>query len=374
MRTLCVGLAALVLTACTGPSFERFYSRGDTLLGAKRYAEAAIEFQNATRTNPESAGAQFKLAEAYEGLGRPAHAAAAYQRACELERRAPDTCVQAAAALVRLGDYVNAITVARSALAIDRDNFDAQLLLGSALGGVRRFTEAEERLAAAIAASPDSPRGYQALGELQRQRGNAKAAEATLRRALDLDAASTAARVSLSNVYLDQGRRADGERELKAALASNPSDVEANRAYGSYLVATDQCADAEPYWRKVADASADLSGTLSLADYYVWSGRPQEAVRVLNAVPQGNDGDGAARTRLATILYDQGDRQRASTLVETLLAGDQANVPGLLLKARIKLDEGDSASARDLAHRAAQIAPGSSAVRQMLAKLSAPER
>lgn len=374
LRIVCLGLAVVSLVACSKRSFERFFGRGESLLASKRYAEAALELQNATRLNPESAAAQFKLGEAYEGLGRPAFAAAAYQRACSLARTNADVCVNAAAALIRLDDFASAVDAARAALAIDSSSFDAQLLLGSALGGVRRFTEAQERVKAAIAANPADPRGYRALGELERRRGNARAAELALRRALDLDPGSTEARVDLSSVYLETGRAGDGVRELRAALEANPADLEANRAYGSYLVANDQCELAEPYWKRVAAASPDLSGTLSLADYYVYSGRQDDALKVLNAVPAERDGDGAARTRVATILYDRGDRKRAGSIIDSVLASSQTNVAGLLLKARIAMDEGDGASARELTHRAAQMSPNDAAVRQMLARFSAPQR
>jgi Tfp pilus assembly protein PilF len=364
----------LSLAACSKRSFEHFFGRGETLLASKRFAEAALEFQNATRANPESAGAQFKLAEAYEGLGRPSFATAAYQRACSLADNDARVCIEAAAALLRLEDYASAVDAARAALAADSSSFDAQLLLGSALGGVRRFTEAQERLNAAIATAPGDARGYRAIGELERLRGNTRAAEMALRRALAIDPASTEARVNLSAVYFETGRQTDGIRELRAALDADPTDPDANRAYGSYLVANEQCELAEPYWKRVAEASTDLSGTLSLADYYVYSGRQDDALRVLSAVPVERDGDGAARTRVATILYDRGERSRAGEIVDTVLSADQANVEGLLLKARIALDNGDGAAARELTHRAAQMSPNAVAVRQMLAKFSAPER
>lgn len=374
VRVVSLVLVAVSLVACSRRSFERFFGRGETLLASKHYAEAALELQNATRLNPESADAQFKLGEAYEGLGRPAFAAAAYQRACTLARSNADVCVNAAAALIRLDDFASAVDAARAALATDSSNFEAQLLLSSALGGSRRFTEAQERLKAVIAAQPDDARGYQVLGEIERRRGNTRAAEVALRRAIDLNPRATQARLDLSEVYLETGRTTDGVRELRAALDADPTDLEANRAYGSYLVANEHCELAEPYWQRVAEKSPDLSGTLSLADYYVYSGRHEDALKVLNAVPLERDADGAARTRIATILYDRGDRKRAASVVDSVLASAQTNVAGLLLKARIAIDNGDGATARELTHRAAQMAPSDPGVRQMLARFSAPQR
>ena len=92
---------------------------------------------------------------------------------------------------------------------------------------------------------------------------------------------------------------------------------------------------------------------------------------MLQSVPATRDGEGGARTRLASILYDRGDRAKASRIVDELLGEDQANVTGLLLKSRIALDAHDTAVAREYAHKAAQIAPTMPAVRDMLARVSA---
>jgi Tfp pilus assembly protein PilF len=268
-----------------------------------------------------------------------------------------------------MGDYANAASEARVVLAADRFNLDAQLLLASALAGVRRFAEAEERLRAAIASAPQDPRVYKALSTLQLRRGNSQAAEASLLQAIKLDPSIADARVSLAQLYLETGRAADGEKQLRAALEIAPEDVGANRTYASYLVTTEDCADAEKYWQMVAAKSPDDSGNLSLADYYVWSGRSDDALRVLAKVSSKDTG-GAAKVRVASILYDRGEHSKAATIVDELLAHDQASVNGLVLKARMSLESGDAASAREYAHRAAEVDPDAPAVRDMLAHVN----
>src|SRR5262245_14332316 len=369
MRTLFVVVLAAALSACSRHAFENFFSSGERYLASQRYAEAVIEFQNAARVQPASADAQMKLAEAYAGLGRPAHAAAAYERACALDPNSNTPCIEAAAALLGIGQFDSAATYARGVLARDRFNLDAQLILASALSGVRRFADAEERLQAALAAAPDEARVYRALGDLQRMRGNWKAAEAALKKAIALDPSSAATRVSLSQLYLDLGRTDQGEHELRAALDADPENVDANRAYASYLTSTPHCGHVAPFWKQVAKQSPDVSGTLQLADYYVWSGGEEDALRVLESVPATRDGDGGARTRLASLLYDRGDRTKATSIVEELLGQDSGNVTGLILKARIAYDAHDTATAREYTHKAAQITPSAPAVREMLSRL-----
>ena len=364
-------IAAATLTGCSRHSFDRFFTRGSQYLAAHQYAEAAIELQNAVRVNPGSSAAQIKLGEAHAALGQNAQAAAAFERACALAPANVAPCVQAASELLASGQYDAAVARARSVLAADRFNLDAQLILASAFAGVRRFADAEERLQAALAVAPQEPRIYKALGELQWQRGQTQEAEASLRRAIELDPASAGARVSLAEIYLETGRSDAGANELRAALDADPQDLSANKTYASYLVASAHCVDAEPYWQNVAAGSTDGSGALALADYYVLSGRTDDALRVLEPVTKTRTQSGAARTRIAAILYDRGQRAPATQLVDDVLTHDDSNISGLVLRARMSLDEHDTARARDLVHRAASVAPSAPAVRDLLAALSA---
>ncbi len=366
MRSLAVVAVAATFVGCSGPSFESFFSSGQRYLVAKRYSEAAIEFQNAARINPESADVQVRLGDVYSSLKQTTAAAAAYHRACALDPHNVNTCVQAAAKLLSLGDFNGAMTNARTALAADPNSFDAQLLLGSALTGVRRFAEAEERLEAALALAPSDPRPYRGLGDLQRQRGNAKAAEAWLRQSLARDPASAGTRVDLARVYIEDGRTADGERELRAAVAADPQDPDANEALARHLVAAGRCDAAEPYWTQLAAQSTDGSGALALADFYVSQHRYDDALRVLHS-PQAAGQQGAVDARVASITYDRGDRAKAAKLIDQALDRDQSNVDAMLLKARMALDQHDVATSREYTHRAAAIAPDAPAVRNLLA-------
>jgi tetratricopeptide (TPR) repeat protein len=358
------------LGACSRNPFERFFASGERYLAAHKFAEAAIELENAARVNPQSAAAQLKLGDAYLALKQPARAAAAYERACTLAPEDTATCLRAAEHLLAVGEYERSAQQARAVLSADRFNIHAHLILSSALSGSRRFAEAEERIEALLAIIPQDARAYRALGDLQRQRGNAGAAEISFKRAAELDPSSAAARVGLAQLYLEAGRSTDGERELQAALKADPDDLLANRTYANYLVGTDKCEDAESYWLKAAAQSNDPSDVIALADYYVFIGRPDDALRVLKGVTDEQDPSGAARSRVASILYDRGDRKTAEGLVDGLLGQNQSSVNGLVLKARMALDARDTAEAREYAHRAAAVDPESPAVRDLLAALS----
>src|SRR3981081_2189241 len=116
MRIVAIIVVAAALAGCSRHPFERFFASGQQYLTAKKYSEAAIEFQNAIRVDPRSIAAQMKLGDAYAALRQPGNAAAAYERACSLDSRDVTACVQAASQLLALGQYTDAAADARVVL------------------------------------------------------------------------------------------------------------------------------------------------------------------------------------------------------------------------------------------------------------------
>ena len=89
MRTVSFVIVAATVMGCSGHRFESFFSSGDRYLSARRYSEAAIEFQNAARINPDSAAVQARLGDVYAAMNQTMAAATAYQRACALNPNDP---------------------------------------------------------------------------------------------------------------------------------------------------------------------------------------------------------------------------------------------------------------------------------------------
>jgi tetratricopeptide (TPR) repeat protein len=121
------------------------------------------------------------------------------------------------------------------------------------------------------------------------------------------------------------------------------------------------------YLHDAAECNDRPTGLLAMADYYMWRDRPEDAMRILKTLVDANDA--AATARVAAILYDRGDRQGAAQMLDRLLARDPSNVGGLVVRARIALNNGDLEQAHEYSRRAGAIAPDSAAVRTMAAAI-----
>jgi len=101
----------------------------------------------------------------------------------------------------------------------------------------------------------------------------------------------------------------------------DPADESANRSLAGFYITTGRAAVAQPYLEAAASApNHKWQSTIALADYYLASGRPDDARRVLGAV----DGDQLARTaadvRLATIDYDSGATEKAHATIDKIVS------------------------------------------------------
>ena len=230
-------VAPIVPEAFAGTAAAQNEVRGWTFLQAGDLKNAAREFAAALRTTPAFYSAEIGLG--YVELARrdPKAALAHFDRA--LERQAADP-----SALVGRGEANLALNREAEALAA----FDAARAADPALTEIARrvevlkFRVAEQRLAdartasaagrlddaigaytAAIASSPDSAFLYRELAGVERQRGDATAALAHYRTALDLDPADAGSLTGIGDVLDARGDFDGAVQAYTSALAIEQS-------------------------------------------------------------------------------------------------------------------------------------------------------
>lgn len=94
----------------------------------------------------------------------------------------------------------------------------------------RQFKQAQEWLVQGLRREPDSGFGNFLQGSLYSGTGQPRAAEAALRRCLELDPIMAKAHLALVNLYMQQQRKADAASELRVFLESFPEDPFAPKA------------------------------------------------------------------------------------------------------------------------------------------------
>jgi len=253
-----------------------FAADGLKALGTGEYAAAVEAFRKAVAADPSDYSAHFNLALAYGFLARDEDGIAEYRRALELKP----------------GLY------------------EAELNCGMLLLR-RKDAEAEALLEAAAAQKPDQFRPRYYLAEAESQAGALDHAEASYRRAIELDAKSAAAESGLGRVLAREGKLAEAAPHYRQAAALDPKfrslllelagtyekahqpteaaaiyrdfagDPGAQAHLGQLLLDGRQYAEAVPVLETAYAGEPSTANAVSLAMAYVFSDQPAKAVPLI---------------------------------------------------------------------------------------------
>ncbi|MBB5695080.1 cellulose biosynthesis protein BcsC [Muricoccus pecuniae] len=329
-------------------------------------AAAAALLRNAVAAAPEDPWTRLDLARALRRQGRGAEA-----RAVVDELAARDSGADATFAAALLAEEDNRLADADlllSRIPPQRRSPDMSRL-AARIRGQREVASAAALLPMSpiegrsrlltLAARPD-PTGstavavIKALGEANDRAGAAEAARVAL---ANRAGTAMAARIAIAGALLGVGLEAEatalaGEAELSGATAEQRRDLAAIRS-GAAIRASDRLNEAgdqanafERLRPVLADDPANSDAGLALSRLYLGARRPEDALRVAEAVLVRDPRNLEARRAAVEAALAIGDRTRA----EGLLAGAQANSPRdsrvALLEARVARASGDEARAR----------------------------
>jgi len=288
-----------------------------------KFQELIDEYQQGPNLTGESAvEALLVVAAAWQSLGSPISAEAAYREALELD---PDSArVQAALAdlLIAAGRVPEARELIGRILSRDRQNAPALLLRGRLELGALRHDRAEAIFRELLEREPQaSPTYFNALAQLvmaQLGQGKIDEAAATSDELLALNPEHPTARYLKATVELNQGDQEAAKRRLESLIADVPNLADPNRLLGAINLDQNQLGQARMYLQAAVSANPnDQLARGLLAETYLRQG-DLDAVRRLMS---GLQGDPAAVESLLLALAGRatlqtGDAERAAALFD----------------------------------------------------------
>lgn len=365
-----LALAVLTSAGCSRDPNARkakFLERGNQYFAEGEYPHAIIEYRNAVGVDPRFGEARKRLAEAYARIGDARLAFEQYVRAADLLPDDVQLQLTAGAYLLAARKPADALDRADKALKHDPGNVQAHLLRGNALGGLSSFDEALKAIEEAIRLDPKRGASFTELGLVEAARGRKAEAEAAFTKAVELAPKSAETYLALGNFYWSLGQAPETEKAFRGALEVDPKNVVANRALAAFSIATGKYRDAEPYLLRLAE-SGGPAAVFSLTDYYMVSGRAKDAVARLEADSKALKDNPDFGQRLARAYAAAGDRTRAKTLVEQVLARDSGLVDAQLLRSELLLSEGHRDEAFEAVRATAASNPESAEAQFVLAR------
>ncbi|WP_026187195.1 FecR domain-containing protein [Ensifer sp. BR816] len=164
----------------------------------------------------------------------------------------------------------------------------------------------------ALETAPGSPTIWNAIGLVQGERGDNRAAEKAFKKAIELDPTDPNYRNSLALQYLGEGRLTEAKREIDAALANDPSFDFVLGARGLY---------------------------------HLQNGDADKAIDDLLAASTANPGDAGAQLLLAGAHYEKGDRVPAAQALDNADRLDPNQPATSAIRTAIAIDAYDADAA-----------------------------
>ena len=236
--------------------------------------------------------------------------------------------------------FEDAKTRAHNALALDRKNVDAQILLANSLAGLKDLDGAIEEIEEAIKLDPQNTLGYAGLGAMQQAANRHAEAEAAFKKAVEVNPQSVPAQLGLANFYWAARKKDETARALAAAHKLDPDNSLTNRMLALFQIAIGEPAKAEPYLAKLAEDAKNINAQIVLADYYIASGRSKDAVPILERLASVRETRGTADLRLAKLDFREGRRPAAQKRLDELLKREPNNAEALVLQGEFLDSEG----------------------------------
>jgi tetratricopeptide (TPR) repeat protein len=192
------------------PDFE--YVMGTALVAAGNQRDGAARLEKVAQST-NSADAYFLAGSTYLSLNEFEHARKDLEAALNLNPKLPRINTMVGMARDRTGDPTAAEPEFRAALAIDPNDFDANLYLGAILLKKRAVEEAKPYLDKALALNPSSTMARYEEGMWQSNSGQYEAAAKELEEVEKADPNWLEPHVELATVYYRLHRPTDGAKE-----------------------------------------------------------------------------------------------------------------------------------------------------------------
>jgi cellulose synthase operon protein C len=243
--------------------------------------------------------------------------------------------------LLKTNDPQAAVREAERAIGIEPANLDATIVLASEQLAREDIDGALKRLDALPADSKEDTRVSALKVLLYGKKGDLSQTEAMLRK---LIVARPEFRSQLIQLYIQQRRLDDAERELRAGASANPADSRAALDVARFLASYRGAGAAKDELSAKIKAGGDVYPyQIMLVDLDFVEGNYDEAIGILNGIIKDASSPEhilAAKDKLAQIAISRNDLTAAAQVVADVLGKDAHNTGALKLRAIMLLGKG----------------------------------
>src|SRR6266508_3814688 len=227
-------------------------------------------------------------------------------KALQRNHEAADLRVGLASTLSKKGERAQAIAQLENAIQLDPGMVDADVLLIQNLIREKQFDKALQAVESLEKKQPKNPTTFILKGTVYLAKNDFAIARKSFEQALELDANSFAAALSLAQLDVVEKKPEAARQRFQAILARDKTSVPAMMGLAGVAAATGQESEYVAWLEKAAQAAPSaMRPRVLLANYYLKKNDVQRALTMAREVQTANPSDPQALDLLATAQLDR---------------------------------------------------------------------
>jgi tetratricopeptide (TPR) repeat protein len=357
-----LALIAVLLTACSrDPNLrkQKYLQSGQLYFENGKYREAAIEFVNALKIDPNYADAHYQLAESYIKTQQWQRAYQELVRAVDLQPKNYPAHVEIAKLLIAMGSFQQAQEQIDLLLQEWPNEPRTHFINANLLAAEAHFPSAIQEIQKAIALDPGDWDLYLNLALMQTKDDQSDAAELNFKKAVDLNPKAMNAHLMLASYYQSRSRFAEAEQQLRAGIQVDPKNPDPRAALARLYVAEDKKPEAEEFLRQSKrDFPDDSTGYRMLGDFYFVTGDLDKAIAEYGVLYQQHPKDLQVKKNYIELLILNNRVQEARQLNEEILKGNPNDTEALIYRGQLQIRAGDANGATTTLQTVVKNDPG----------------
>jgi tetratricopeptide (TPR) repeat protein len=312
-----------------------------------KYAEAAIQYQNALKIAPDDSSTLMALGEVQLKRMRGDEAYKAFYRAAAADPKNTKAHEYLAYMQILAKKYDMAEKEARAILAYDPANHDAKQILAQALYNTGKKDEAIAIANELLKAPKPGEAEFSNAANMYMGINKPDDALATISRGISFYPGSTKLKFLASDILAAKGDLPGARKWAEDAYQSNRKDLTAGLGLARFY----QTHKMEGLFSALLE-ELKIAFPKEAGPYLLESGFLQGRHELDKAIAAAEKGlalqdSTANRTQLAGLVLEKGDMQRAEKLLTEAIGKDSKNIPARVLLAQIYLKQKNSQKALD---------------------------
>ncbi len=307
---------------------------------------AAIAFLGAGCTKQAKKERHLSKANQYFQAGELAKAEIEYLSAMRLGGPDPLAITRLGQIYYERGDLPRAFAFLNKSLEYDTNNVDVHVKVGTIMLTGRKVKEAREHAEFALSKAPTND---EALILLSDSIASPQEIDTTWQKLQKLNATAgnrPGYHVAMGNLLLRRQDATNAETAFKRAIAIDPKFSQAHLALGLIYWLRDDLKQADAEFKTAADLSPLKSPRrLKYAEFKIRTGDLDAAKKILESVTDQAQDYVPAWTYRAEIAFAEKKWDECKDLIQKILTRDSGNYEALLMRARLRLVQGETAKA-----------------------------